>query len=92
MSHIQYTICRSGTYYYNRRVPKHAVSAYGQFIRKALSNCSEEADAYSKRLSDVLEASWKFGNEISNPIDISAVLNSFHYRSLRLSEVAQARR
>ena len=89
MSHIQYTICRSGTYYYNRRVPKHAVSAYGQFIRKALSNCPKEAAAYSKRLSDVLEASWKFGNEISNPIDISAVLNSFHSRSLRLSEVAQ---
>ena len=89
MSHIQYTICRSGTYYYNRRVPKHAVNAYGQFIRKALSNCPEEADAYSKRLSEVLEASWKFGNEISNPIDISAVLNSFHSRSLRLSEVAQ---
>ena len=73
-------------------MPKHAVSACGQFIGKALSNCSEEADAYSKRLSDVLEASWKFGNEISNPIDISAALNSFHSRSLRLFEVAQARR
>ena len=31
MSHIPYTICRSGTYYYNRRVPKHAVKAYGLF-------------------------------------------------------------
>ena len=29
MSHIRYTIRRSGTYYYNRRVPSHAVSAYG---------------------------------------------------------------
>ena len=37
MSHIQYTLCRSGRYYYNRRVPKHAVQAYGSFIRLALS-------------------------------------------------------
>ena len=36
MSHIPYTICRSGTYYYNRRVPKHAVNSYGQFISAAL--------------------------------------------------------
>ena len=58
MSHIPYTICRSGTYYYNRRVPKHAVKAYGLFIRQALSRCPIEAAAYAKRLSDVLEGSW----------------------------------
>ena len=39
MPHIPYTICRSGCYYYNRRVPKHAVKAYGNFIRVALSRC-----------------------------------------------------
>ena len=39
VSHIPYAICRSGTYYYNRRVPKHAVKAYGLFIRQALSKC-----------------------------------------------------
>ena len=37
MSHISYTLRRSGRYYYNRRVPKHAVQAYGSFIRLALS-------------------------------------------------------
>jgi hypothetical protein len=58
VSHIPYTICRSGTYYYNRRVPKHAVKAYGLFIRQALSKCPEEAEAYAKRLGDVLEGSW----------------------------------
>ena len=52
MSHIQYTICRSGTYYYNRRVPKHAVGAYGQFIRQALSKDTLEAEVLAKRLSD----------------------------------------
>ena len=38
MSHIPYTICRHGTYYYNRRVPKHAVDLYGSFIRYGLSS------------------------------------------------------
>ena len=57
MSHIPYTISRSGTYYYNRRVPKHAVKAYGLFIRQALSKCSEEAEVCAKRLGDVLEGS-----------------------------------
>ena len=55
MSHIQYTICRSGTYYYNRRVPIHAVKTYGPFIRHALSRSPVESAAYSKRLSYVLE-------------------------------------
>ena len=48
MSHIQYTICRSGTYYYNRRVPKQAIAAYGSFIRHALSSDFEEASAYAE--------------------------------------------
>ena len=55
MSHIPYTICRSGTYYYNRRVPIHAVDSYGLFIRHALSKDPLKAEAFSKRLSDVLE-------------------------------------
>ena len=42
--HIPYTLCRSGTYYYNRHVPKHAVEAYGAFIRQASSKCPEEAE------------------------------------------------
>ena len=35
MAHIQYTICRSGMYYYNKRVPIHAVKTYGPFIRNS---------------------------------------------------------
>jgi len=49
-SHIQYTICRSGTYYYDRREPSHAVEAYGLFIRQVLSKCPDEAAEYAKRL------------------------------------------
>ena len=89
MSHIQYTICRSGTYYYNRRVPKHAVKAYGPFIRQTLSKCPEEAAAYAIRLGNVLEGSWSRTTEKIQPVDIPAVLESFKPRSVLLSAIAQ---
>ena len=87
MSHIPYTLCRSGTYYYNRRVPKHAVEAYGSFIRQALSKCPEEAEAYAKRLGNVLEGSWSNTTSIQ-PVDIPTILFSFKPRSFKLSEIA----
>ena len=89
MSHIQYTICRSGTYYYNRRVPKHAVKTYGPFIRQALSKCPEEAAAYSKRLSNVLEGTWSGTTGILSPVNISYLLSSFKPKSIRLTEIAE---
>jgi len=88
VSHIPYTLCRSGTYYYNRRVPKHAVKAYGPFIRQALSKCPEEAEAYAKRLGNVLEASWSNTTSIL-PVDIPTILSSFKPRSFLLSEIAE---
>jgi integrase len=88
MSHIRYTISRSGTYYYNRRVPSHAVAAYGTHIRQALSSCPIEAQAYSTRLSNVLEASWA-GDKTTTPINIPAVVDSFKPKSYLLSEMAE---
>ena len=87
MSHIPYTICRSGTYYYNRRVPKHAVNSYGQFIRQALSKDLLEAEAFSKRLSDVLEGAWSATTDAS-PVNISTIVKSFQPRHVSLSEMA----
>ena len=87
MSHIQYTICRSGTYYYNRRVPKHAVEGYGQFIRQALSQDLLEAEAFSKRLSNVLEGAWNAKTN-APPVSISAIIESFQPRRTALPEVA----
>ena len=84
-SHIPYTICRSGTYYYKRRVPKHAVKAYRLIIRQALSNCPKEAEAYAKRLDDVLEESWNKKTD-TIPIDIIAVVTSFKPRPSLLSD------
>jgi integrase len=85
VSHIPYTLCGSGTYFYNRRVPKHAVKAYGPFIRQALSKCPEEAEAYAKRLGYVLEGSWSNTTDII-PIDVIAVVASFKPRPSLLSD------
>ena len=87
MSHIPYTICRHGTYYYNRRVPKHAVDLYGSFIRYGLSSDPVVATTYAKRLSEVLETSWQSKHSVSF-INIPAVLGSFIPRFFALSEVA----
>jgi len=88
LSHIQYTICRSGTYYYNRRVPSHAVEAYGSFIRQVLSRCPDEADEYAKRLGYVLEASWSNTTRIQ-PVDVATIIESFKPKSVLLSEMAE---
>ena len=88
MSHIKYTICKTGRYYYNRRVPKHAVQAYGKFIRHSLSNNPDEARAYAERLNTVLEGAWN--NALSTqPLNILAVLESFQPRRSILSEIAE---
>ena len=88
MSHIPYTICRSGTYYYNRRVPKHAVGAYGSFIRQSLSQCPEEAAEYAKRLSDVLEASWNSRAGVT-AVDLATIIESFKPKASLLSDMAE---
>jgi integrase len=87
LSHIQYTICRSGTYYYNRRVPKHAVDAYGPFIRQSLSKDPIEAEALAKRLGNVLEGAWS-ATTVTQPVNISTIINSFKPRQSTLSEMA----
>ena len=87
MSHIPYTICRHGTYYYNRRVPKHAVASYGKFIRYPLSSDPQSATISSERLSNALETSWRTKHSVA-VINISAVLESYKPRILTLSEVA----
>ena len=80
MSHIWYTISRSGTFYYNRRVPSHAIATYGTHTRQALSSCPVESESYATRLSNLLEASWA-AHKVTTPINIPAVLDSFKPKS-----------
>ena len=87
MSHIPYTICRSGTYYYNRRVPIHAVNSYGHFIRQVLSKDLLKAEVLSKRLSDVLEGAWSSTTD-APPVNIFTIIEGFQPRRVALSEIA----
>jgi integrase len=68
-------------------VPKHAVNSYGQFIRQALSKDLLEAEAFSKRLSNVLEGAWSATTDAS-PVNISTIVKSFQPRHVSLSEIA----
>jgi integrase len=68
-------------------VPKYAVKSYGQFIRQALSKDLLEAEAFSKRLSDVLEGAWSATTDAS-PVNISTIVKSFQPRRVALSEIA----
>ena len=88
VSYIPYTICRSGTYYYNRRVPKHAVKSYGLYIRQTLTKDPVEAAAYAKRLGNLLEGSWSNTSRIQ-PVDLSGIIESFQPRSSLLSEMSE---
>ena len=64
------------------------MGAYGSFIRQALSKCPEEAEAYVKRLGNVLEGSWSNTTSIQ-PVDIPTILSNFKPRSFVLSEIAE---
>jgi len=69
-------------------VPKHAVKAYGNFIRVALSRCPQESEEYAKRLSYVLEGSWRDTTEI-RPVDIISIVESYKPKTTKLSEIAE---
>jgi hypothetical protein len=51
MSHIPYTISRSGTFYYNRRTPKIAVESYGPYIRLKLGSDVSHLNLKAARLT-----------------------------------------
>ena len=84
MSHIPYTIRRSGTYYYNRRVPKHAVKVYGAFIRQALTTSSKEATELSERISFLLESSWRDKFNVVR-VDVDMIIQSVRPKPSLLS-------
>ena len=87
MAHIQYTLHRSGTYYYNRRVPKHASLLYGSFIRVALSSDHEEANSLACRLSKALEAAWGDPHHVDY-VDLQKIVESAKPKVTKLSEFA----
>lgn len=85
MSHIQYTLLRSNTFYYNRRVPKAARFIYGDFIRVALSTEQNQAEVLAGRLTDALNAAWSDPDHVMQ-IDIEAIISSHKPSLTKLSE------
>jgi len=69
-------------------VPKHAVKAFGSFIRQSLSKCPDEAAEYAIRLSDVLEASWKSRAGVT-AVDTATIIESFKPKTSLLSEIGR---
>ena len=85
MSHIQYTLLRSNTFYYNRRVPKAARFIYGDSIRVALSTEQNQAEVLAGRLTDALNAAWSDPDHVMQ-LDIEAIISSHKPRLTKLSE------
>lgn len=64
---------RNGSFYYNRRVPKHAVGAFGTSLRIWLSRDREEAGAISSELSKRLESLWS-NPRLTSEVDLKAIV------------------
>ena len=86
MSHIQYTICRNATYYYNRRVPKPAEKQYGKFLRYSLGKCPDLAAEIAVRLTLLLESNWSTNQHVV-AINIAETISSYQKKSYTLLEV-----
>lgn len=85
MSHIPYTISRNGTFYYNRRTPKHMEALYGPSIRLKLGVDAFQVETIAQRLTDLLDESFRSGLKL----DLQSVLQAMQPRKLLLSEVAE---
>jgi hypothetical protein len=86
-SQVRHTIFRTGSYYYNRRVPEHAIEACGAFIRVRLSSDATEATQLSERLTESLNAIWKH-DEIEHGIDVHTLLKAARPRSFTLGQLS----
>ena len=82
------TILKHGSYYYNRRVPKQAVGAFGALVRIHLSSDAEEARCLSEGLTERLNSIWSGGN-VPHGVDLHALLDAARPRSFTLTELAE---
>lgn len=82
------TIQMHGSYYYNRRVPKHAVEAFGTHVRICLSSYAEEATLLSEGLTERLNGIWSGGGAIQN-VDLQMLLHSVRPRTLTLTDLVE---
>ena len=77
---------RNGTFYFNRRVPKHAVEAFGCMIRVRLSDDFDEAKEIAEKLTGKLDDLWA---GMTSSVDLSAVVDACRPQPQVLSRWAQ---
>jgi integrase len=82
---VPHLLERTGTFYYNRRVPKHAVDAYGATVRIKLSHDREEASELAKALSAKLDQAWSSGS-LKRVVDVKALLEAVRPRPVLLTD------
>jgi integrase len=85
MSRISYTVERSGTYFYNRRVPKESVDIYGSIIRVRLGSDVEQVKLIANRITNALNRSFVTGYFIDVRLLVEAMKPKVH----SLTEIAE---
>lgn len=78
----QHTTTINGLLYYNRRVPSHAVNAFGSLLRVRVKD-QAEADRLTRRLNDI----WA-EERVSVPIDLQTLLSVVTTRQGCLTSIA----
>ena len=79
---------RNGCFYFNRRVPKHAVQAFGSMIRLKLSNDPEESIKMALGFGKKLDALWS-QPDCTRSVDLRALLEASRPRPQTLSAWAE---
>ena len=82
---VPHLLERKGSYYYNRRVPQHAVEAFGPTVRIKLSQDRVEASELAKALSTKLDQAWSSGS-LKRSVDVKALLEAVRPRPVLLSD------
>lgn len=86
MSHkIPHTTLRTDTYYYNRRVPRHAVEGFGmKAVQVALGKNYDEVHLLAAALTDALDELW--GVDPVYPVCLQSLLERLKPKSFTLTD------
>ncbi len=89
MSHnLSHTILRSGSYYYNRRVPDRVRTAFGmRAVRLKLGRDEDEAAEVAAHLTETLNELWNV--EDVRPVDLSKLIKSVRPEQLDLLQCTE---
>ena len=87
MSHnLSHTILRSGSYFYNRRVPERVRDGFGMgAVRIKLGRDEDEVEELASHLTAALDKLWSV--EDVRPVDLSHLVKSLRKEPMDLSSM-----